>query len=183
MVPPSCTFGVPGYADALLRRKLYFYQSPDTHPREGGGFRALIRAGWRHRADGGKGRVKGRPQEGDTENGARSKGSVPQCTIRGFWGTRGRNPTPQGPGGQQFSWGRSEPLGSREAERGSMSGILHIRSWNPCVLVLHFACHSPVGKKTQMRTTKRQAPSTTTPTLLAMGGGALEGVPCLWFSC
>ena len=34
-----------------------------------------------------------------------------------------------------------------------------------------------------MRTARRQTPSTTTNTPLAMGGRPLEGAPCLGFSC
>ena len=80
----------------------------DTHPREGalregalrkgprGGSRALIRAGRRRRADGGKGQVKGRLQ-GGTGNGAHCKESVPQYIMRGVSGHKRAKSTPGRP--------------------------------------------------------------------------------------
>ena len=86
----------------------------DTHPREGalregprGGFRSLIIAGRRRRADGGKGRVTGRLQ-GGKGNGAHYKERVPQCRMREVSGHKRAKSTPGRPKDQHL--------------RGSMSG-------------------------------------------------------------
>ena len=89
-------WGTRNLIGSELHRELGLFGSEDFYgrttipgkgpPGEGprGGFRALIRAGRKHRADGRKGRVKGRLQGGDTEIGARSKKCVTRYIIRGF---------------------------------------------------------------------------------------------------
>ena len=77
--------GVPLALKHLEKRKIAQVMSLDTHTRGGalregprGGFRALIRAGRRHRTEEEKERVKGPLQGGTTGNGALSDESVPQ---------------------------------------------------------------------------------------------------------
>ena len=91
-----------------------------------GGFRALIRAGRRHRVDRAKGRVKGRLHGGGHGNRGAQQGECTAVQNTGFRGTRGRNPTQRGPGGQQFSYRAPYHLRARDSKKNGWTKQLSI---------------------------------------------------------